>query len=209
MRHLPSHVSAFALAALALGGCASVTAMEAPAEPVLVVVAAAPSLPAVPEPPPPPPGPPPETPPPKVAVKPGALELLEPLTFGDKDSALAPSARPILDEVAELLLANPWIAKVSIEVHTDRKGSSGANRKLSLERADVLQAYLVAKGIDQSRLATTGHGEKKPLTQERSPEADAQNRRVELLIVEGEPPSSTELTEASSETPPTEPQEAS
>lgn len=165
--------------------------------PVIAIVGHPPMLPEVPEPPPPPP-----PPPPKALLGTGVVELQEPVEFGDKDPALTEEAGAVLDEVALILQDNPWITKLSVEVHTDRNGSGGANRKLSRNRAKAVVAYLVAQGIDEARLEPRGWGESKPLSEEEGAEADAVNRRVDLIVLEGEPPAKEAASEGAREDAP-------
>ncbi len=63
-----------------------------------------------------------------------------------------------LDDVAELLLANPGIAVVAIG-YTDESGSAESNRALSLERADSVRAFLVGKGVAPGLIQTDARGE--------------------------------------------------
>ncbi len=67
---------------------------------------------------------------------------------------LTPAATQILDTVAQVLRANPDIAKVEIGGHasTDETEVWG----LAARRAEVIRATLVARGIAASRLEATG-----------------------------------------------------
>lgn len=62
--------------------------------------------------------------------------------------------------------------------HTDAKGNPAYNKKLSLRRAESVKRYLVASGLDASRLDTAGYGSEQLLTPDRPD--DPQNRRVEI-----------------------------
>ena len=56
--------------------------------------------------------------------------------------------------------------------------------KLSEGRAKAVMDYLVAHGIDATRLTSKGWGETKPLAKNDTDEGKEQNRRVEFLITE-------------------------
>ena len=55
------------------------------------------------------------------------------------------------------------------------------NEHLSYERANAIKAALVERGIEESRLAAAGAGEKRPVAANDTPEGRALNRRVELI----------------------------
>jgi OOP family OmpA-OmpF porin len=72
-------------------------------------------------------------------------------------------AKPVLDDIAEKLKANPEFKLVMITGHTDRIGSTEYNQKLSEKRATDVKDYLVSQGVDASRLQVVGKGESEPV----------------------------------------------
>ncbi|MEZ4929486.1 MAG: OmpA family protein [Chitinophagales bacterium] len=78
---------------------------------------------------------------------------------------------------------------VSVEGHTDSKGSDAYNQALSERRANAAKDYLVEKGIEEARIRTSGFGESKPIAPNENPdgsdnpEGRAKNRRVEFKLV--------------------------
>jgi outer membrane protein OmpA-like peptidoglycan-associated protein len=100
-------------------------------------------------------------------------------TLGKAD--LLPASYKVLDSVIKILNENPEL-KLSIEGHTSSDGSATTNRKLSQDRADNVKAYIVGKGIHESRLTATGLGSSRPVNDEKTEAARAQNRRVELKL---------------------------
>lgn len=94
---------------------------------------------------------------------------------------------PVLDEAAQILKDNPSV-KVTIEGHTDSKGTDAYNQKLSERRAQAVKHYLVSKGAMADRLDTVGKGEKEPVAPNTTPngkdnpEGRAMNRRAELKV---------------------------
>ncbi|HAT33687.1 MAG TPA: flagellar motor protein MotB [Janthinobacterium sp.] len=71
--------------------------------------------------------------------------------------------QPKLDEIAAALNAAPDVNNVVITGYADRIGSAKYNQKLSEERANSVKAYLVGKGISESRLSAVGKGEANPV----------------------------------------------
>jgi outer membrane protein OmpA-like peptidoglycan-associated protein len=71
---------------------------------------------------------------------------------------------------------------ISIEGHTDNKGSAAVNQKLSEKRAQAVKNYLVKKGIAANRITATGFGPTKPIATNATPAGRAKNRRVELHL---------------------------
>ncbi|QCU91187.1 OmpA family protein [Thiomicrorhabdus sediminis] len=75
-------------------------------------------------------------------------------------------------------------AKVSIVGHTDSVGSSAYNQKLSEKRAQDVADYLAGKGIAADRMMVSGMGESSPIADNSTKAGRAENRRVEVEIVE-------------------------
>jgi OOP family OmpA-OmpF porin len=67
-----------------------------------------------------------------------------------------------------------------IEGHTDNVGEDAYNMTLSQQRTDAVKAYLMSKGIMESRLVAYGYGETKPIDDNNKSTGRAKNRRVEL-----------------------------
>ena len=89
----------------------------------------------------------------------------------------------MLDAVVQALKDSPRV-KVRVEGHTDNAGNAGNNLMLSQQRALAVMNYLVAKGIDASRLSFIGFGGSQPISALKSEEGRRQNRRVEFRVME-------------------------
>jgi outer membrane protein OmpA-like peptidoglycan-associated protein len=95
-------------------------------------------------------------------------------------------------DVADLQKAIDFVKKypaneISIEGHTDSKGSDKYNQALSERRAAAVKAYLLKHGEIDSRkdtITTTGLGESKPIADNATEKGRFENRRVEILILE-------------------------
>lgn len=101
--------------------------------------------------------------------------------FDFDKSDLKPGDRAELDQIAARL-RGVEIESIVIEGHTDSVGGTQFNQALSLRRAEAVKAYLVGKGVDPSRIQTVGFGETNPVSDNRTAEGRAKNRRVEVEI---------------------------
>lgn len=93
-----------------------------------------------------------------------------------------PSARAILDTQAEWLLRYPNV-RATIEGHCDERGTREYNLALGDRRATAAKNYLVAKGVDPTRLTTISYGKERPLAVGSDEESWAQNRRAVTIVL--------------------------
>ena len=93
-----------------------------------------------------------------------------------------------LKDIITILKSNPYL-KISIESHTDSKGSEEYNMNLSNRRASGAKTYLLRQGISGARISVKSFGELKPLQPNTlsngsdNPEGRAKNRRTEFRVV--------------------------
>ncbi|QQY83200.1 OmpA family protein [Tamlana sp. s12] len=91
-----------------------------------------------------------------------------------------------LNKVVKILNDHPEM-KLSINAHTDNKGSDAYNLILSKKRAQSTVAYLISKNIDENRLEAHGFGETQPIIdcKNQCSKEDLQaNRRIEFMILD-------------------------
>jgi outer membrane protein OmpA-like peptidoglycan-associated protein len=112
------------------------------------------------------------------------IEIKEKIQFEVAKSRILPVSYGLLNQVAQVMRDYPQIA-IRIEGHTDSDGSDAYNQKLSQERAKAVLDYLVAQGLDQSRMGSVGLGETRPIDTNRTADGRAANRRVEFHITSG------------------------
>ena len=103
------------------------------------------------------------------------------ILFATGSSALTATSKNALDHFASSLLSHPD-TDVSILGHTDNTGSRATNDKLSLDRANSVNNYLMTKGVPRNRMASTGIGPDQPIADNATAQGRAQNRRVEIFI---------------------------
>lgn len=93
---------------------------------------------------------------------------------------------PMLDQLATTLRMPQMAQKrFLIEGHTDSTGSAALNQQLSQQRAKSVYDYLVAKGVDASRLDSIGRGDSLPLPGKAA--NDPLNRRVAVVLQDMSP----------------------
>lgn len=124
--------------------------------------------------------------PPAPVVKADSLIVLgAELLFETNKSTLKSEHFAAINPIVDYLLAHPN-RSVRISGHTDNVGSEAHNRTLSKQRADVVAEYLVDNGVDINRVQTFGLGSSKPIAINTTDEGRKKNRRVELLIHDGQ-----------------------
>lgn len=72
---------------------------------------------------------------------------------------------------------------IEVVGHTDDVGDDAYNMELSAQRAESVRDYLVAAGVDSSKIVTVGAGERMPIASNKTDEGRAENRRVEVLVL--------------------------
>ncbi len=129
--------------------------------------------------PPAPAVPPPSAEQPPIAP-PGAARTY--LVFFDWDRAdLSARARQI---VAEAATASTKAQTTQIEVsgYTDLSGTTAYNQRLSVRRAQSVEAELMRDGVNRSEIVIHGYGESNPLVPTAKGVREPQNRRVEIVF---------------------------
>ncbi|MGJ8694385.1 MAG: OmpA family protein [Thalassotalea sp.] len=104
------------------------------------------------------------------------------ITFATNQAYISTGFHATLDAVAKVLVKFDKTL-LSIEGHTDDTGSAEYNQKLSEQRAQSVQSYLVSKNIIGERLQVSGLGESAPVVANNSSSNRALNRRVEIQII--------------------------
>jgi chemotaxis protein MotB len=114
------------------------------------------------------------------------------LFFDVGQAVLKPEGRLELDKIASALLEIErqipgdiaWVMRV--DGHTDIRPIAGGrtNWDLSSARAIAVVQYLISRGISPQRLVAAGFGEFQPIDTDRTEEAYARNRRIELKLTE-------------------------
>jgi len=91
------------------------------------------------------------------------------------------NARPTVEALAAWMKANPSVV-LTIEGHTDERGTREYNLGLGERRASTVRDYLMALGIQGTRVSTISYGEERPAVLGSNEDAWAQNRRAVFVV---------------------------
>jgi len=131
---------------------------------------------------------------PAAHIEKGQIRILEQVQFKTGSDVILPASDSILEAVQKILEDHPEITKLSVEGHTDNRGSAAYNKKLSAKRAASVMRWLTKHGIDTKRLQSAGYGFERPIDTNDTDEGRQANRRVEfhLLEIDGKPPADSD-----------------
>lgn len=101
--------------------------------------------------------------------------------FAYDHSDLSPEAQQILQRQAEWLRRYPNVT-VTIEGHTDERGTREYNLSLGERRADAVKNVLIALGIPAARISTISYGKERPEVPHSDEQSLAQNRRAVTTV---------------------------
>lgn len=110
--------------------------------------------------------------------------LADRVHFAYDRAVIAVGTAPVLDRIASVLRANPALT-ITIEGHADERGTEAYNLRLSQRRADAVQAYLAAAGVERARMKTAAYGKSRPEVTTGDVEGYAVNRRVVIVPAAG------------------------
>jgi peptidoglycan-associated lipoprotein len=107
--------------------------------------------------------------------------MLEDVYFDYDRSELTENAKRLLAQVAEILVnENRFI--VTVEGHTDARGTEDYNISLGARRSTVVREFLIAYGVDANRLVSVSYGKERPKVQGTDETAYSKNRRAHFRV---------------------------
>lgn len=115
------------------------------------------------------------------------IRVADTLVFETGRAEILSPHRPMLDKIAELLAEIP--NQVHVEGHTDnlpiRTPQFPSNWELSLSRAATIARYFIEqRSLDPRRFSVGGNGEFRPIASNNTPEGQAKNRRVDIVVLQ-------------------------
>ena len=94
---------------------------------------------------------------------------------------LTEKAKELLAQVGELLIKEKRFT-LTIEGHTDARGTEDYNFTLGAKRAMKVKEFLAAYGIENERMESVSYGKEAPKAQGETEEAYSQNRRANFRV---------------------------
>lgn len=117
-----------------------------------------------------------------VAAPAPKVVVISDVNFEFNKATLTPRAEKILDETANILLSKPN-ATYQVNGYADNQGTAAYNQGLSERRANAVRDYQISRGVPASQLVARGLGESDPVATNTTRDGRAQNRRVEMRLV--------------------------
>ena len=104
------------------------------------------------------------------------------LTFDSGNAQVKQDTFALLGKVEKAIDVFPR-SELIIEGHTDSHGGDDSNQKLSQDRAEAVQQYMInAMRIPTYRLIATGYGETRPIASNETESGRQRNRRIDIVI---------------------------
>jgi peptidoglycan-associated lipoprotein len=113
-----------------------------------------------------------------------ALNIGDRIYFDYDMYVVRADAAPLLDAQAGWLKRYPAV-QVRIEGNADERGTEEYNLALGARRANATREYLVAHGVEASRITTVSYGKERPIDTGAGEAAEAHNRNAHTAIVSG------------------------
>ncbi len=101
--------------------------------------------------------------------------------FEEGTADLTESSKNQVDELIRLISSRDPAA-IDIIGHSDRAGDADKNYQLALERARMVEKYLLERNVTLERSSVTSYGENDPIIPTEDGVSEPQNRRVEVIV---------------------------
>jgi peptidoglycan-associated lipoprotein len=101
--------------------------------------------------------------------------------FGFDRFDLSPEARTVIENQVIWLKRFPSVT-ISVEGHTDERGTREYNLALGERRANSVRDYMIALGIDENRVKTISYGKERAVDPASNDEAWSRNRRAVTVV---------------------------
>jgi len=109
--------------------------------------------------------------------------IIEGLKFAPDEVELTLEAESVIDRYVAAFKLYPE-TDISVEGHTDNRGSAAENLELSKQRVNAVVVYMVDEGIAAERIKPFAFGENRPVASNATLPGREQNRRIEINLIE-------------------------
>ncbi len=113
----------------------------------------------------------------------GSVAISGGILFAFDSAKINPGAEAIVAKIAGMMGQHPTL-ELAVVGYTDSTGDFNYNLGLSKRRADAIVNQLVKEGVSRDRLAGVGVGPLNPIASNATEQGRAENRRVELVLIE-------------------------
>lgn len=124
---------------------------------------------------------------PMAKIDQGQILIAEQVQFETGSAQIRTESDKVLQAVLKIVADHPEITMVSVEGHTDNRGTRELNIGLSRDRAASVVQWLIYHGVSRDRLRSSGYGPDKPIADNNTDAGRQKNRRVEFHINPVEP----------------------
>jgi outer membrane protein OmpA-like peptidoglycan-associated protein len=111
----------------------------------------------------------------------GLIVNMSDVLFDFNKYSLRPAAREKLAKISGIILSHPGL-RLEVDGYTDSVGSQDYNQKLSENRAQGVQSYLIGEGIAPDDIIAKGFGKDDPVASNDTSAGRQKNRRVEMVV---------------------------
>ncbi|MBF0450611.1 MAG: OmpA family protein [Candidatus Magnetomorum sp.] len=108
--------------------------------------------------------------------------IIQIIQFDSNRKDIKSTIYPYLEEITKVLNLNQSM-RLGIYGHTDSRGRTSYNLKLSKKRAQSVTNELLKMGISKDRFITDGFGHTRPIATNETKEGRSKNRRVEFKVI--------------------------
>jgi outer membrane protein OmpA-like peptidoglycan-associated protein len=111
----------------------------------------------------------------------GLVVNMADVLFESGKYALSQDAQLKLAKLSGIIQAHPGL-NLAIEGYTDTTGTPDFNLKLSQQRSDAVQQFLISQGMAANTITSAGMGQADPVADNSTAEGRKLNRRVEIIV---------------------------
>lgn len=110
-----------------------------------------------------------------------AVLEIPPIFLDDTTADIPTRYHPLLNKTARLIREHPETGVIEIQSHTSGEGPEVYNFLVTQSRANMVRDYLIAQGIEPSRLVAKGYGTARPFSSTANSTRPYHNRRIEFV----------------------------